>query len=164
MICPIPLIVDSGLDKDQKLWRYIDLAKFVNMIESQTLWLARADTVDDQREGFFPDEMMTIMKSLYENFQKKSNQVPIVRDADDFQDYLRRNTFISCWHINNDENMAMWALYGNRSTGLAIQTTVGLLEENIKPMSINPATELERENHHRSRPHSFHFKKVMYKR
>ena len=163
MICPIPLKVDSELDRDQKLWRYIDLAKFVNMIENQKLWLARADTFDDQREGFFPDEMMTIMKSLYEKFQKESNQESAVRDANDFQDYLRRNTFISCWHINNDENMAMWALYGNRTTGLAIQTTVGLLEKNIKQMNIEPVTELERENRYRSKPHSFHFKKVRYK-
>lgn len=45
---PIFLEIDEDLKEDQILWRYMDLAKFVSMLEQNALWLARADTFKDQ--------------------------------------------------------------------------------------------------------------------
>lgn len=129
------LEIDDQLEESQKLWRYMDLSKFVSLIEKNTLWLARADTFRDKHEGRFPDDMRTTIEKAYEEFD--DNDSSVVKDADDFQDYLRKNTFISCWHKNFDENMVMWEIYGRDTSALAIQTTVGNMENSLDSSSVS---------------------------
>ena len=118
-----------GLQKNEKLWRYMDLSKFISLLEKNALWLARADTFRDRHEGRFPNEMRKIIEKYYEDSGK--NDSGIVKDADDFQDYLIKNTFISCWHKNTKENMVMWEIYGRDSNSIAIQTSAGLISSNL---------------------------------
>lgn len=125
------LKIDSNLAESEKLWRYMDLSKFISLLEKEALWLARSDTFRDRHEGRFPDDMRKMIEKAYENFEDKDTS--IVKDADDFQDYLRKNTFISCWHKNFDENMVMWEIYGRDTIALAIQTTVGKIRDSIDP-------------------------------
>ena len=62
----IYLKTEENLANDQILWRYMDLAKFVSMLESNALWLARADSFPDKHEGKFPDEMRKLIEKAYE--------------------------------------------------------------------------------------------------
>lgn len=130
----VNLRIDAALDQDVKLWRYMDLAKLISMLEQKGLWLARADTFRDKHEGRFPDEMKKLMEKAYEGFDKDDPSP--VKDADDFQDYLLKNTFISCWHKNFDENMVMWEIYGRDNNAVAVQTTIGRLRLSIDPSSL----------------------------
>lgn len=123
------LKIDDALDEGQKVWRYMDVAKFISMLEQNALWLARADTFRDRHEGRFPDEMRKLMEKAYEGFGKDDPSP--VKDADDFQDYLLKNTFISCWHENLDENMVMWEIYGRDNNTVAVQTTIGHMKRSI---------------------------------
>ena len=132
---PIFLEIDGDLKEEQILWRYMDLAKFVSMLEQNALWLARADTFKDRHEGRFPEEMRKIIEKAYEGFDD-SDPSP-VKDADDFQDYLVKNTFISCWHKNFDENMVMWEIYGRDNNAVAIQSSVGNIKKNIDASSLD---------------------------
>ena len=125
----ISLKIDPALPGDLKLWRYMNLAKFISMLDKSAIWLARADTLRDKHEGRFPDAMRDWIEKAYEGFS--SNDPSPVKDAKDFQDYLVKNTFISCWHKNSDENMVMWEIYGGDTNAIAIQTTVDLMFENI---------------------------------
>lgn len=123
------LQIGDDLKEEQILWRYMDLAKFISLLEQNALWLARADTFKDQHEGRFPDEMRKLIEKAYKGFD--DNDPSQVKDADDFQDYLVKNTFISCWHKNFDENMVMWEIYGKDNNAVAIQTSVGNIKKNI---------------------------------
>ena len=53
-----------------------------------------------------------------------------------FQDYLRKNTFLSCWHSNFDENMVMWEIYGRDNNAVSIQTTVEAIKNSIDPSNL----------------------------
>jgi len=141
------LEVDDELDENQKLWRYMDLSKFVSLIEKNALWMARVDTFRDQHEGQFPDDMRKIIEKAYEKFEL--SDVTVIKDADDFQDYLRKNTFISCWHKNFDESMVMWEIHGRDTNALAIQTTVEDMRNNINTSNLDG--------------HSLMLKNVIYK-
>lgn len=125
----LKLKVEDSLCTDTKLWRYIDLAKFISLLDTSSLWLARSDTFRDQSEGRFPSEMRVAIEKAYESFDVQSDSP--ISSADDFQEYLCRNAYVSCWHKNIDENMVMWELYGRDSNAIAIQTTVEKLEANI---------------------------------
>ncbi len=142
------LRIDDDLEKSQRLWRYMDLSKFVSLIGKKALWLARVDTFRDKHEGRFPDEMRKAIEKAYEGFGDDDS--PVVKDADDFQDYLRKNTFVSCWHRNFDENMVMWEIYGRDNNALAIQTTVEKMENSLDPSKLSG--------------HSLILKSVIYRR
>ena len=123
------LDIREKLKPDEKLWRYMSLAKFVSLLDQASLWLARADTFRDKHEGRFPDEMRKTIEKAYESFP--DDDLSPVEDAADFQDYLVKNTFMSCWHKNLDENFVMWEIYGQREDAVAVQTSVGALRDNI---------------------------------
>jgi len=124
-----------NLSDDEKLWRYMDISKFISMLDSNAIWLARVDTVKDKHEGRFHDDMRKMIDAAYRNFSD-TDKSPI-ENADDFQDYLVKNTFISCWHKNFDENMVMWEIYGRDNSSLAVQTTVGRIRSNIDTSKLN---------------------------
>jgi hypothetical protein len=119
----------DSLQGDLQLWRYMDLARFISMLDNCAIWLARADTFRDKHEGRFPDAMRVWIEKAYEEFSD-TDPSP-VKDAEDFQDYLVKNTFISCWHKNNHENMVMWEIYGRDTNAIAIQTTVNRMANSI---------------------------------
>jgi len=137
------LEIDQDLIEAQKLWRYMDLSKFISLIEKNALWLARADTFRDKREGRFPDDMRKTTEKAFESFGSFHDS--LIKDAGDFQDYLQKNTFISCWHKNFDENMVMWEIYGRDNNALAIQTTVEKIKENVNPTKLRGGFLLLRE-------------------
>ena len=125
----VNLKIDKALNESLTLWRYMDLAKLISLLETKSIWLARADTFKDRHEGRLPDEMRKLTEKAYESF---SNDDPSpVKDADDFQDYLLKNTFVSCWHKNIDENMVMWEIYCRDTNAMAVQTTVGRIKDSI---------------------------------
>jgi len=130
-IVNVYLKIDDTLKERQslRLWRYMDLAKLISLLETKAIWLARADTFKDRHEGRFPDGMRALMEKGYKSFP--ADDPSPVKDADDFQDYLLKNTFVSCWHKNIDENMVMWEIYGRDTNAIAVQTTVGRINKSI---------------------------------
>lgn len=144
----IKLQIDRSLDQDLKLWRYMDLAKLVSLLETKAVWLARADTFRDKHEGRFPDEMRALTEKAYKSLP--SDDPSPVKNAEDFQDYLLKNTFISCWHKNIDENMAMWEIYGRDANAIAVQTTVRRIRDGTDSSDLNG--------------YSLHLKPVVYQR
>ncbi len=131
----VKLEIDDALNQSLKLWRYMDLAKLISLLETKAIWLARADTFKDRHEGRFPDEMQALTEKAYESFSDDDSSP--VKNADDFQDYLLKNTFVSCWHKNIDENMVMWEIYGRDTNAIAIQTTVGRINASIDLSMLN---------------------------
>ena len=126
----------------------MDLAKLISLLDTKAIWLARADTFRDKHEGRFPDEMRSLIEKAYESF--RADDPSPVKDAEDFQDYLLKNTFISCWHKNIDENMAMWEIYGRDTNAIAVQTTVSRIRDGTDSSGLNG--------------HSLLFKPVVYQK
>ena len=142
------LEIDEKIPRDQKLWRYLDLAKFISMLDKRALWLARADTFRDKHEGNFPEEMNRVIDKMYERLNKKYKST--IRSTEEFQDYLVKNTFISGWHKNFDENMVMWEIYGQDNNSVAVQTTIKRIDDFVDKAALSG--------------HSLKLNEVVYKR
>jgi hypothetical protein len=63
----------------------MDLVKFVSLLDSVSLWLARSDTFKYQSEGRFHDEMRIALESAYESFEEKEGSP--INNVHDFQLY-----------------------------------------------------------------------------
>ena len=110
-------------DPDTIIWKYLDLSKFVDLLLYQKLFMSRSDKFEDQYEGTFSEP-------TFEEIKKLSINNP------DFLDYYkthRENVVISSWHINEYESFAMWQIFTQNSEGLAIQSTIGRLENALLP-------------------------------
>ena len=42
----------------KKIWRYMDFTKFVNLLDTESLFFCRADRFYDKWEGIFPKKMI----------------------------------------------------------------------------------------------------------
>ena len=108
-------------DPNTIIWKYLDLSKFLDLLMSEKLFMSRSDKFEDQYEG-------TFSKPTFEEIKKLSIDNP------DFLNYYkthREKVAISSWHINEYESFAMWQIFTQNSEGLAIQSTIGRLQESL---------------------------------
>ena len=98
------------------LWRYMDFAKFVSLLEKRALFFARADKLGDPFEGSFPKKNIAArFASPHFSLEEKSKYAFVMEQ-------LRRFTLINCWHESNHESVAMWELYSSAQRGIAVKT------------------------------------------
>lgn len=135
---------------ESKLWRYMDLAKFISLIGKKKLFFASAESFEDIFEGakgiverkpqwdnfyldFFKHAIQTVPGARPEELTPdyiESNSKRLLSELDISGKISRKHTFISCWHCNQYESEAMWKLYStNVKNAIAVQTTYQRLYE-----------------------------------
>ncbi|HEY4617122.1 MAG TPA: hypothetical protein VIH09_02900 [Flavobacterium sp.] len=110
-------------DPDTIVWKYLDLSKFLDLLMSRKLFMSRSDKFEDQYEGTFSEP-------TFEEIKKLSINNP---DFLQFYKTHRERVAISSWHINEYESFAMWQIFTQNSEGLAIQSTIGRLQNALNP-------------------------------
>lgn len=150
---------DKRVEPETPLWRYMDLAKFLELLESGTLFFPRADAFDDPFEGASgrADRQEDWDRHYLEFFAAAVRHPPTggsppeehiraeaerrLRDLKHGIESERRSTFVSCWHAADCESEALWRLYCPPGTGgVAIETTAGRLARALG----DPAIEIGR--------------------
>jgi hypothetical protein len=106
-------------DASVRVWRYLDLPRFIWLLSTGALAFARVDTLEDPFEGSVP-------RAVYEKW--KSRHADLVATA---RRGLRKHAFVSCWHANDTESEAMWRLYCGSHDGIALQTTYEKLDASL---------------------------------
>jgi hypothetical protein len=104
-----------------KVWRYMNLAKFVWCLQNKALYFARADQLGDKYEGHYT-------RSHVEDYPDIAGGVP---NKDLLAMYLkmREYYFVSSWHMNESESAAMWRLYTSLDESICICTTYAELRD-----------------------------------
>jgi len=111
------------------LWRYMDLAKFMLLIEKASLWFARLDQFEDPLEGTFTDAELEHLRSL----NSPSAALPSLISEGYIRGtkQMRGTAYVNCWRAGSTESMAMWDLYGKGGVVVAVKTTVANLTDAI---------------------------------
>jgi hypothetical protein len=120
---PLSPILDWG----KRIWRYMDLAKFVSMLQNHSLYFSVVAELGDDMEAACPR-----LTNGADPFQQQ--------DAFGRWSLGRCINFASCWHLAEDESAAMWNIYAGRHQGIAVQSTLKALS------SAFPAAEQEDAN------------------
>jgi hypothetical protein len=101
------------------LWRFMDLTKFLSLLENRSLFFPRADQFDDPYEGAWSSAGVALLRDPARNEGLPPEAVDqLLKGAEKF----RREMFISCWFASEHESAAMWRLYLQSPEGVAIQT------------------------------------------
>ena len=122
-----------------RLWRYMDFAKFLHLLDAGTLHLAALRTFNDPFEGYPTRSVVTSISTApseltpeaeAERRAKVEGHLRLFRRA-------RDKVFASCWHINEQESAGMWTQYVRAGEGIAVQTTFARLKEAIDPQGLS---------------------------
>ena len=106
-------------EDDVRIWRYMDFAKFMSIIDTQELFFTTSNKFEDSFEGSFPQKCTTENYCLDKTVAKKLAEVAI---------NFRKYAHLNCWHQNEYESEAMWKIYSQSDKGIAIQSTIGRLK------------------------------------
>jgi len=129
-----------------KIWRYMDLAKFLSLLDKNSLYFARLDKLSefDPFEGCY-----TYLNLQFDNID--FNSLPEVwkeatgikdeglfnaikhgnKQSRGFAKFQRSLTFVNSWHMKEYESAAMWKIYLTSNEGIAVQSTYGRLVESL---------------------------------
>lgn len=142
----IPHPVFNPPPKDAKLWRYMDIPKYLNLLSTETIWFPRSDQLGDAFEGsttvktkedfgstmrtaFLEDDKKDLEDRLIK--QDKTGLVDkMIKTETDLLIYNLFHTYINSWHLNEYESAAMWQLY-RRDYGIAVIATMKRMDENL---------------------------------
>ena len=113
--------------KDQNtLWRYMNFEKFVNLLATQSLYFARADTFEDKFEGFLPPLIQQEYERITDRLGKEKRQAVM-----ELWDNWRKWVMCCCWHRGDQETIGMWEKYSMHKGGIAIKTTMKRLRDSF---------------------------------
>ena len=114
-------------DSSIRVWRYLDLAKFIWLLDNEKLYLSRLDLLNDPHEGTTPKLLAALrdQQFRYLGAEQLVTQIPQINQQS------RKSMYVNCWHLGNSESEAMWRLYCPGDNGVAIQTTYKNLVDSV---------------------------------
>ncbi|MBK6701433.1 MAG: DUF2971 domain-containing protein [Saprospiraceae bacterium] len=119
-------------DESTKVWRYMDLSKFLSLLETSSLYFTRSDKFIDPYEGTIPKITSEKISTYFTEFD---NACEMQNELLNLFDLNRKLTLINCWYQSEYESDAMWHLYSNK--GIAIQTTFEKLKNSFNNSNDN---------------------------
>jgi len=125
----------------ETIWRYMDLSKFLSVLEEKQLFLTRLDKFDDKFEGGYPFEDFLInAHKLLGNLGEKLFTTSRQSFIEALTVAYKYGFFANCWHINDFESFGMWKVYLKGPEGIAIKTSIGNLKKSISQTNSNKVT------------------------
>lgn len=115
-----------------KVWRYLDPFKFISLIAHERLYFVRLDLLtEDPFEGTVSRPTIQALSS--ELSVAANRPVDAGELALNLYHWISRSSFVSSWHMNEYESMAMWKIYSLAGSGIAIQSTFERLVHAVRP-------------------------------
>lgn len=123
-------------DKETHLWRYLDFSKFEWLARERRLFMPNAAHLGDPLEGTQPpghDDWWSSLAAAATSDKEREtiehNRQLLLRFAAAF----RTRYYVSCWHMNAEENATMWVRYTKQPESVAIQTRFSKLRGVLPP-------------------------------
>ncbi len=105
----------------------MDFWKFLNLLETQSLYFSNSENLGDNHEGRIP---LFILKQMLVQDDERGNTNN--KDTNDFlENNLRKTHLISSWSYADRESFAMWKMYAKDRMGIAIETDLQALQQSF---------------------------------
>lgn len=150
---------------DVPIWRYMDLAKFVSLLQDKALHFSRIDRQDDNYEGSITRAMVVErrQKWAYMSDDEYARAFPPPKPGS--QEALFQWVYVNCWHMNEVESAGMWSLYqSGQLQGIALRSTFRRLAESITDDETIYITEVKYIDYERETIPDAPFKRYVHKR
>lgn len=118
-----PATYKTEKSNNKPLWKYMDFWKFLNLLETNSLYFSNAENLGDNNEGRFPKEVFEMM------LQKNAEHYTFLKN--ELENKLRKETLISSWTYRKNESFAMWKMYSKDKMGVTIKTDLDSLKKSF---------------------------------
>jgi hypothetical protein len=161
-------------NSDARIWRYMNLAKFVHLLLKRQLFFPRASLLGDPFEGSTPKIAVESRDFIIKN-RHHDPRLEHWRNISDEQlrelfsaeariaQSSRDGCFVSCWHMNDHESAAMWDLYSRSAEAVAIQSSFARLAGGL-PSYVNAGLITYIDYEREAYPQGNMFNALMHKR
>lgn len=123
------------LEKNDQLWRYINLHQLLYFLNTETIFFAPLSSFEDPLEGFSKKNLNAVEGE--QPAEQKFNH----RDLQEQQQLM----YASCWFLGDSESMAMWETHSNPDS-VALQfnarSLIDLILRNAENFQSDDFTEL----------------------
>lgn len=141
------LIIPEDLKDDTVIWRYMDLAKFISLLQTSSLFFTRVDILlkEDRFEGYYSesdfkvilDRLIEYNKAVLPNYQINTDQV--FSDICELLHYFILNMGVNSWMESEHQSLAMWKIY-SKNNGIGIKSSAHKIMKSF--ISNNPYNRL----------------------
>ncbi|UQN30272.1 DUF2971 domain-containing protein [Brachybacterium kimchii] len=114
-------------DPRVSVWRYMDLSKYLDLLQTSELHMTRVDTMVDQWEGVYGQANAAVRPFIYgaEIANVVSHSLRAAKR------HARTHFYLNCWNIGRNESDALWHQYASGPVGVALKSTIGRLKESL---------------------------------
>jgi hypothetical protein len=116
------------------LWRYMDVRKFVWLVEWRRLYMPNVEQFADRLEGTTPAGHARWWQDQIAAAATEGDRAVLTRNAaflEEFSNRLRGHLYVSCWRMNDEVNESMWTEYTTSSEAVAVRTSYALLRNTL---------------------------------
>jgi hypothetical protein len=144
----MPVIEDSVPlqypKSDYSVVKYMDILKFISLLQRRALFFCRQDKFEDQFEGETArknfDWRIRSLKHLNESgfFNSKMTDAEIqesIKVKYDFERKLKALRLITCWNKRVQESAALWKIYSDNGQGIMIKSSIGRIKKALSASS-----------------------------
>lgn len=121
---------EYNFDKDQFLWRYVDLHRLIYFLGSENIFFSPLNSFFDPLEGIAEKNLQD--KNFVEALDRlkeedeglpKENEEQLTDEKDEIKERfksgleeIQQTYFASCWYLGVRESLAMWDTYSNKDS------------------------------------------------
>lgn len=138
----------AGGDDSQAIWRFLDFAQFVDLLDRKSLFFARIDTLEDPYAGLsedtvfavrtLPEELMRLAEQagapppkkgrLERWWSRKAQESEQAQLIDTIRNYRPAGmVWANCWHATGPDEVALWKMYQAAGKRVAVRSSIGKL-------------------------------------
>lgn len=113
--------------ESRDVWRYMDLASLLWILESEKIHFSSPlQSFDDPYETTLPKAWYEFREEQWKEIGGHWDHDPekFWQERSEDREEMRENIYANCWHANQTESAAMWELYGEDKSTVAIRTTI----------------------------------------
>lgn len=129
-----------------KIAKYLDLTKFVSLLQQNSLFFCRLDKLEDRFEGTYTKPSIEIRDKYNENLHElisKAKKKSYEEDKELSNKHLEWDQkskslmCVCCWNKYEKESIALWKIYSDFKKGIMITTSIEKLKESFKQTDEN---------------------------
>ena len=114
---------------DTVLWRYMDLSRFLALLERRALYMSAVSRFSDPFEGTMTHALRAQVEARGKNHAREWASWRIA-------------TYVNCWNQDIEESVALWSMYSTSHGGVAIRSSVGAIKSALDPNGGSRGNEL----------------------
>jgi hypothetical protein len=149
MFTPHPPVFKPPANESISVWRYMNLSKFIWMIQRKALYFCRSDKLGPF-EGHYTKAIAEQKDEYVRTLQANSQFAALPAAAHpldmalevfrlhtmELPKQLKQKYFVSCWHMSEEESEAMWKLYTSQDESICIRSKYTTLAELLPKESL----------------------------